>query len=434
MINLLIILGKVVEFFSKKLKLGSGSTWPGHLALFFDKDFVKKVLKKNPHLKIIIVAGTNGKTTTVSLIKHILKKLNYKVFSNNEGANLLNGVASALIKNSFINGKIDYDYAVFEADEFFLPVILKEIIPESLIILNLFRDQLDRYGEVNTIAKKWLYALKTINNKTNFFINGDDPQLYAFGRHLSRVFFFGIDQKLMKKNFLKNDIDSIFCPLCFQVLEYEKISYSHLGKFSCQKCGFRNDKVFRIDKEKISYPLLGLYNVYNINGVYLFFEKIFSLEFFKFNQLIKDFSPSFGRQEKIVYQKRKFLFFLAKNPAGFNQNLETIYFLLKKQKGKFFVILNNRIPDGRDVSWIWDIDFSIIKNKADFFVVAGDRGFDMAVRLKYEFFSKIEVYENLFEAIKRIIFLTKEDDLIIVLPTYSAMIDLRKILTGKKYE
>src|SRR3990167_240619 len=166
MISLLIIIGKWIIFISRLLNLGHGSTWPGHIALLINKNFIKELIKSNPQLKIIMIAGTNGKTTTGKLIQTILEKAKYKVFQNEAGANLLNGIASSILLHSNILSTINYDYAIFEVDEATLPLALKAITPDYLILLNLFRDQLDRYGEVNTIANKWQKALEHLSPKT----------------------------------------------------------------------------------------------------------------------------------------------------------------------------------------------------------------------------------------------------------------------------
>ena len=168
---ILVLLGKFIIKISKLFNIGSGSTWPGHIALKFNDRFIEDIINKNKNLKIVVIAGTNGKTTSTTLLKFLLEKSGHKVFTNSEGANLLNGVASTIIKNSNIFSKLKYDFAIFESDELNLPLLLKKISPDKILILNLFRDQLDRYGEVNTIAMKWLESLKTLAGKTEIFIN-----------------------------------------------------------------------------------------------------------------------------------------------------------------------------------------------------------------------------------------------------------------------
>ncbi|MCS6956451.1 MAG: MurT ligase domain-containing protein [Patescibacteria group bacterium] len=430
---LYIFVAKIVSFLSEKLKIGSGSTWPGHLILKFDNNFIEKIIKKNPHLKIIFVAGTNGKTTTVSLLSFILKKLGYKVFYNQEGANLVNGIISAFIKNSDIFGNIKKDYAVFEVDEFSFPQILKKIPnPQAIIILNLFRDQLDRYGEVNTIGWRWFNAFKDIDKNTLFVVNADDPFLYHESKKLeNQKIFFGIDKKLMTKKSLSSDIDFSYCPNCQNILTYKKIAYSHLGDFYCQKCGFkRTQELEDFSQQKIRYQLYGIYNIYNTNAVLSLIKNIFQIKI-NFNYLLKDFQPAFGRQEEIIYKNRKFFILLSKNPAGFNQSIQTIKDILKEKKANFLIILNNRIPDGLDISWIWDVDFQLILENSKNIYISGDRAYDMGLRFKYEE-AKTKIFTDFKQAINEIVKKTKEREKIFVLPTYSAMLELRKFLIGRK--
>lgn len=176
----LISLGKLITFISRQLNLGHGSTWPGHIALSVDKDFIKKLLNGSK-TKIILIAGTNGKTTTTKLIETILHKQGLKTFRNVSGANLLNGIASSLLLHSNRVCSLAYDYAIFEVDENSLPLVLNELTPNFLLLLNLFRDQLDRYGEINTIASKWSKAIQQLDSKTVLILNADDPQIAWLG-------------------------------------------------------------------------------------------------------------------------------------------------------------------------------------------------------------------------------------------------------------
>ncbi len=431
----LILLGKLIIKISRLLNIGSGSTWPGHLALIINDKFIEDVINKNKGLKIIIIAGTNGKTTSTTLLKFLLKKSGKKVFTNSEGANLLNGVASSIINNSNIFSQLKYDFAVFESDELNLSLLLKKISPDKILILNLFRDQLDRYGEVNAIVSKWRESLKTSSEKTEVFINGDDPQLYYIGSKLSqKVQYFGVETKLMKVKNIPNDVDSIYCPVCLSLLKYNELSYAHLGDFYCSNCQFkRSEKVIDFSKEKINYPMEGLYNVYNTNAILLLIKSLINVENKYVNQWLQAFSPVFGRQEEIIYKNRKIFILLSKNPAGFNQSIQAIKNILKKKKANFFIILNNRIPDGQDISWIWDVDFKPIFEAADNIYVSGDRVYDLNLRLRYENKEKkIITFESLPDAIESIIYKTKTGERLFILPTYSAMLEVRKILLGRR--
>ncbi len=435
MINtIILIIGKVIIKVSKLLNFGSGSTWPGHIALKFNDKFIEDVVNKNKNLKIIIIAGTNGKTTSTALLKFLLEKSGKKIFTNREGANLLNGVASSIIKNSNVFSQLKYDFAIFESDEFNLPLLLKKVSPDKILILNLFRDQLDRYGEVNTIALKWLESLKTLPAKTEVFINGDDPQLYFIGSSLiQKVQYFGVETKLMKLKNIPHDVDSIYCPVCLSLLHYHQLSFAHLGDFYCSNCQFKRGVVNDFSDKKISYPMSGLYNVYNTNAVLLLLKSLVKVEIKDVNQWLKTFAPVFGRQEEIVYKNRKIFILLSKNPAGFNQSIQTVKKILKSKRANFLIILNNKIPDGLDVSWIWDVDFKPILDVADNVYVSGDRVYDLNLRLRYENGKKnIATFENLPDAVESIVNKTKEGERLFILPTYSAMLEVRKILLGRK--
>lgn len=437
---LLVLLGKFIIKISQFFNLGSGSTWPGHVALKINKKFIEAVFAKNKGLKIIVIAGTNGKTTTTALLKYLLEKSGCKVFTNSEGANLLNGVASSIIKHSNIFSRLKYEFAILESDEFNLPLLLKKISPDKILLLNLFRDQLDRYGEVNTIALKWQESLLNLTGKTEVLINGDDPLLYFIGNKLSqKVQYFGIDTKLMKLINIPHDVDSIYCPNCLSLLKYNRLSYAHLGDFYCPNCQFKRTKVNNFSDIKINYPMSGLYNVYNTNAILLIFNSIIGNQLNQSSQLnrlniwLAEFTPVFGRQEEIIYKNRRVFILLSKNPAGFNQSIQTVCEMSKNKKVNFLIVLNNQIPDGMDVSWIWDVDYKPILDVAKNIIVSGDRVYDMNLRLRYiNKKNNILTFEKLTDAVETVVSKTKEGERLFILPTYSAMLEVRKILLGRK--
>lgn len=423
--SLLIFIGKLITVVSRITNRGSGSTWPGHITLSLNPNFIRQIIAENK-FKTILIAGTNGKTTTGKLIQTILKKNDMKVFQNTAGANLLNGIASSLIFNSNLSGKIDKDFAVFEIDENTLPLILKEIAnPDFIIIMNLFRDQLDRYGEVNTIAKKWSEALRTIGKNTTLILNADDPQVAFLGKSNSNVLYFGIDSK-NKTEKAQHASDSSNCPDCGGKLTYSSTYFSHLGDWSCKKCGFKHPEK-TITTSPI-YPLPGAYNEYNTNAASLL-AQVLSFNKEKVISSLKDFKPAFGRQEKLSINGKKVQIFLSKNPTGFNESLKTIASLKAEN---LLIVLNDRIPDGRDVSWIWDVDFEDFSSQFKNVTVSGDRAFDMGLRLKYAEFKNFNTAEDLPKATKTAIDKTPASETLYVLATYSAMLEVRKILTGKK--
>ncbi|MEK7501961.1 MAG: Mur ligase family protein [Patescibacteria group bacterium] len=423
--NLLLILsGKIVIFISKILNLGNGSTWPGHIALNIDKNFIKNIIEKNKDLKIILIAGTNGKTTTGKLIQTILEGSGKRVFQNTAGANLLNGVVSSLTKFSSISGKINFDYAIFEIDENTLPLILKNIKPEIIILINLFRDQLDRYGEVNAISKKWKDALASLGSKTSLILNSDDPQIAYLGDAIkNEVKYFGVKGRKLQNT--EHASDSTYCPKCGNKLSYRTITFSHLGDWKCSKGELKRPKT---DLENFEfYPLPGLYNKYNTNAAVLTAREL-GISNEKIKKALTSFQPAFGRQEIIKYKNKKIQIFLSKNPASFNQSLNIITEL---KATHLLIILNDRIPDGRDVSWIWDVDFEKYLENSTEISVAGDRACDMALRLKYAGMDNFKTYESLKIAVTEALKGAHDNEILYTLPTYSAMLDLRKILTGK---
>lgn len=418
----IIILGKLIIFLSKILNLGSGSTWPGHIALKINPNFINDLLI-DTSAKKIVVAGTNGKTTTGKLITSVLKTNKKRYAHNLAGANLLNGLASELIQSSDIRGKINKEYVVFESDEFALPQILEKVKPDYLICLNLFRDQLDRYGELDSIAKKWIEAINK-QSKISLILNADDPLIASLGQGRKNVYYFGLYEKQNLKH-LMHGADSIHCPVCLNKLIFKKVYFSHLGEWYCSKCDFKRPK---IDMKTTSfYPLSGFYNKYNTLAASLVLGRIG----FSKSQIVdgfRNFKPAFGRQEKIIYKDKEIILFLSKNPTSFNESLATV----KELGGKnLLFVLNDRIPDGLDVSWIWDIGLERILDKEMNILVSGDRSYDMALRMKYaNIFCHIE--KDLIEGINSMIESLDSNEKLYILPNYSAMLDVRKLLLGRK--
>lgn len=409
---MLILLCKIISKISLILNLGNGSTWPGHIALKLNPKILRS-LESNLKFGSIVIAGTNGKTTTSKLIREVLEK-KYKVVQNASGANLLNGITSALITNS---GQI----GIFEVDENTLPLLVNSFTPKIIVILNLFRDQLDRYGEVNTIAIKWKRALENLPGSTTVILNADDPQIAFLGQNLkAKVIYFGLDNPKLFLKTAEHATDSTYCPNCSEKLIYKGIYYSHIGEWSCPKCHYARPKFTSLS---IRSPLPGTYNLYNTLASQVVLNE---LGFHNFN--FADFQPAFGRQEKIIINNKKIIILLSKNPTGFNQSIRTLD-EFSKEKKTVMLVLNDRIPDGRDISWIWDVDFENLKDNVKKIYISGERCFDMGLRIKYSDIKNYEIYENLKTCISKAL---SETDMLYILPTYSAMLEVRKILSGKK--
>lgn len=440
MLNLLsIFLGKLIILLSSKLNLGSGSTWPGHIALKLNSNFIRQMLVSHPKgvkpgvkPKVVIIAGTNGKTTTGKLITEILKSNNKKVVHNSAGANLENGLASSLIRSANLFSLkrshllwLNADYLIFESDEYALPEVIEQTNPDYIICLNLFRDQLDRYGEIDSIAKKWKESFKKLTKKTNLILNADDPQIsYLSKKTKAKTLYFGLETN-NDNNHIEHGADSAHCPNCGNRLEYESVFFSHLGVWKCPNCLLKRPE---LNVSNIGFhPLVGTYNKYNTLAAYLF-AKQEKISQSAIDKGFRNFTPAFGRQEKISYKGKSVQIFLSKNPTSFNESLQTIKF----QGGKnLLFVLNDRIPDGLDVSWIWDVNFEEILEKEMNIAVSGDRVYDMAMRLKYaEQFTHVE--QNLEMAINKMVENLENKETLYILPNYSSMLEVRKILTGRK--
>jgi UDP-N-acetylmuramyl tripeptide synthase len=431
MINSLLILsGKIISKAIQIFNLGNGSTWPGHIALSINQNFIKDILRTS-QIKIVFVVGTNGKTTTTGLIKHILEADGKKVIQNKSGANLLNGIASTLLLQANMFGKINTDYALFEIDENAFPPALKEIQPHYIVMLNLFRDQLDRYGEVNAIAQKWQKALEILSSDTTFVLNADDPQIAFLEEKIKgKIYYFGLDKTQEKKAGQEHASDSTYCPNCGTKLSYTSFSYSHLGIWNCPNCDLKRPSDVFV--KYTFYPLDGVYNKYNTHAAVLLSRQMDIPEKIT-EDALHSFQPAFGRQETLQINGKTVKIFLAKNPTGFNESLRTIKDLGART---VLLVLNDQIADGKDISWIWDIDFEDLLPQGAKIVISGDRTYDMGLRIKYAKYqiqnTEYKIEPDLKIAIKNIVQQTPLNEALYILPTYTAMLQVREILTGKK--
>ncbi len=430
------------------LKLGAGSTWPGHVALYIDPNVVSHIIKHSA-LTTILVAGTNGKSTTSSMIRTQLEHLGNIVIYNEQGANLLNGVASSLIRTFTLKKSDKKTYCVFEVDENALPGVMDQTRPQALVLLNLFRDQLDRYGEVNTIAKRWKKTIEK-HPQTTVIANAHDPLLYSLVHKHSLTILYGVDASLLTQRALGHDIDSVHCPICSQPLHYKHIAYSHIGIYRCEACGFEPKHVETYRAQHFdTYPLLGLYNKYNTHAAIATCVHITGKSVQKLHSLLlTHFTAMFGRQEVVQYKGRRIMIILSKNPAGFNQSWNAITQIVDSKKVAIMLLLNDRIPDGRDVSWIWDVELTEL-SRVDTLVLGGDRAQDLAIRVAYEMDKpphisaqkqgtklnrNVFVCEELTHALETFIEQSAPNAQLFILPTYSAMLEIRTLLVGSQFK
>jgi UDP-N-acetylmuramyl tripeptide synthase len=442
-----IFIGKVINLLTN-LKGGGGTAAPGLYALKVDPNLVRKLAGKIKSGSIII-AGTNGKTTTTRILSGILKS-KYKIIHNRQGSNLLRGVASTFINNSTIFGKVESDLAIWETDEAALAEIIRQTNPKTIVLLNLFRDQLDRYGEVETIREKWAKAISTLPAGTKLILNADDPNVSFLAKSFKgKPIYFGVEEKKLELPIIENVADVRFCLNCGSPLKYDPIFSAHLGHWSCPKCHYNRPKTsisassleFRPDlstklrlsvnrqPSTVNYSLPGLYNVYNVLAASAAATET-GVDNEQIVKSIENFEPAFGRFQKLEIKGKKAVIFLIKNPAGANEVIRTIS-SLPTTNYQLLTILNDNIADGRDVSWIWDTNWEVLKGKFKSINTSGTRAYDIALRLKYADMNNINVHEDINTSIKDSINNLDTKDTLLVLPTYTAMLELQKIIGGK---
>lgn len=439
-----IILSKTVLKLSTKLFKG-GSNFPGKIALALDKNILSTVTKG---YKVILVTGTNGKTTTTSMIYNILKKDGKKVFTNNTGANMNTGIVSSFVSFYKFGKNNEEKYAVIEVDEAYLQIVTENIKPEIITVTNLFRDQLDRYGEVHTTYTKIIEGIvKT--PETTLVLNGDESLLGKIDVK-NPVVYYGFDTPIKDDTVLSVNADSKFCKFCKSPYSYEFITYNHLGKYFCEHCGYsRPNLKYKVEKilnltptgsevtinsEDYYINQSGEYNIYN-GLCALSVAKELNVDSASIKTSLSNQESSFGRQEIININGKEVKIILVKNPAGYNQAINTIMLNLNESTPiNLALMLNDNYADGTDVSWIWDVDFEQL-SKLDIksTIIGGIRLYDMAVRLKTANLQEetFKICESEEELLNQIINAPQESTYVLV--TYTAMLSLRKLLHSKGY-
>jgi UDP-N-acetylmuramyl tripeptide synthase len=405
---------------------------------------VERLASRLP-LGTALVSATNGKTTTTAMVAEILGG-RIRLAHNSSGANLVSGVASTLLSAR------GAELGLFEVDEAALPEVARRVHPRALALGNLFRDQLDRYGELELVAERWRGAVSGLENETTLVVNGDDPQVGDLSRDHARSLVFGMDDPRHAAEALPHAADSKWCLRCGTPYEYAAAYVGHLGDYKCPACGHARpeldlvarsielegleavefDLVDEARSMRIRLGLPGLYNVYNALAA-----AGLSLALGASHDEVKGglerFTAAFGRFERLDLGDRKLLMLLVKNPAGANEVVRT---LVSGGAPRLAVLaLNDGIADGRDVSWIWDVDFEPLLDGLDHAVLTGERAAELALRFKYAGFDEdaLEVVPELKRALDRGLGLTAAGGELVVIPTYTAMLALRRIVTERGF-
>ena len=424
---------KLLAIWAAKLSAVAGrmigkksSSTPGDIALKICPDIIK-ILSKNITKGIIVTCGTNGKTTTNNLLNTALLKCGYKTVCNNLGANMVNGIATAFAMASSITGKLEADYAVLEIDEASARRVFAHLTPDYMVITNLFRDQLDRYGEID-ITVDLLNEAINMAGSVKLILNGDDPLTVQFGEGRDAK-YFGISEQVLPQ--IDETKEGQFCAKCGHEQEYNFFHYSQLGDYYCPNCGNKRPDIdfdatnvdlsgsmkFTVNKNvKIDVNYRGFYNIYNILAVYSALS-VMGIDTSGFNGMLADYKPQIGRMELIDLGKPVILN-LAKNPAGFNQAIQTV--MLDKRKKDVIVAINDLANDGRDVSWLWDVDFDKLSDEnLNTLTTTGIRLYDISLRFKYADVKVDNITRSMKKAIKRC--LETDAEVCYILVNYTAL-------------
>ena len=433
---------RVAGRLSRAAGRGGGTTLPGKLLAAVDPGAVG-ALAGRLEAGSIVISATNGKTTTATMAAEILAP-RFRLAHNAAGANLVSGVASALVSAR------DAELGLFEVDEAALPDVLRNVRPRVVSLGNLFRDQLDRYGELEIVAERWRTAVDDLPDDTWLVVNADDPLVADLGDAAERLVTFGVDDTSVAAGELQHAADSKYCVRCGAPYAYAAAYVGHLGEYRCPACAHGRpnldiaaraiefdgiesvsfDLATREGARRIRLRMPGLYNVYNALAAAAA-TRAAGASLDAIVEGLERAEPAFGRFERISMDGKTLLVLLIKNPAGANEVLRT---LLRGGGPTLAVVaLNDAIADGRDVSWIWDVDFEPLAERLDRVIVSGERAAELGLRFAYGGMDEraIEVIPDVRGALDRGLELTESGGELAFLPTYTAMLELQRVVAGR---
>ncbi|HEV7664753.1 MAG TPA: Mur ligase family protein [Chloroflexota bacterium] len=450
--------GRAAAVLSRRLGRGGGTVIAGHLVPRIAPWALRDVTRSLPNGSIV-VSGTNGKTTTTRLLSHILNAAGMRPLHNRAGANMLSGLFTAVAQGTDWQARPRGDVGLFEVDEATVPRALQHIEPRMLLLHNIFRDQLDRYGEVHFVANLWRDTVRRLSSRSMVLVNADDPLVAgilapggdaaaASARHSS----YGIDDPAVGTPTLPHAADARLCPICGAPLRYELVYYGHLGHYVCSRCDFTRPTPTvsattvellgdagsnltiatpeGVIRARLQLP--GLYNVYNALAAVAVSSEL-GIRRDVIARGLETFTAAFGRLERIQVEDRTLFLALVKNPVGFTEVLRTV--LAPPGRRTLLIAINDLFADGTDVSWLWDVEFERLQDRVNVVVCTGLRAEDMAVRLKYAGVEpdRIRVESHPRRSIEMALAAAEPAETVYVLPTYTAMLALRDILRQTGY-
>jgi UDP-N-acetylmuramyl tripeptide synthase len=442
---------RAVGGLARRAGRGGGTSLPGKVLMRLDPQAISTLAGRLPRGSVAISA-TNGKTTTAAMVAAILERDGTRLVHNRAGANMAGGIASTLL-GAARGGSIDGDLGLFEIDEFWLPQLVGELHPRVVLLGNLFRDQLDRYGELETIADRWAEMVAGLPPTTQLVLNADDPLVADLGRMRDHVTYFGVADDAMALGAMQHAADSKHCRRCGHAYVYEAIYLGHLGRYRCPHCGQQRPKPQLVAEQvqldgtrsahftlrvaaadgasssaTVELPLPGLYNVYNALAAAALCHAL-AVPSADVVSGLGTVAAAFGRAETIALDGRSLSILLIKNPAGANEVLRTL--ALEDGPLDLLAVLNDNVADGRDVSWVWDADFELLAGRVRRITCAGTRAAELAVRLKYAGVAgeRLVVEPQLEAALDAA--RADGDGPLYALPTYTALLSLRELLARR---
>ena len=420
---------------------------PGKLVLRWRPQAIRELAT---HLAdgAIVVSATNGKTTTVRLIGDCALAGGHRLVTNPGGANLLSGVATALLAER--GATTPATMGLFEVDEAALPAVAEQLRPRIVLLMNLFRDQLDRYGELEELATRWRVMLEGLPPETTVILNADDPAVAALADAHPGATFFGIDDPSPALPGLPHAADSKRCRRCEAALVYDIVYLGHLGHWRCAGCGWSRPKptirATRVEIEGLQaisvtvatpqgevnarIALPGLHNAYNATAA-IAVASVLGMQPGVIAGALATSAAAFGRAERVTLDGHEVLLLLVKNPAGANETIRTV--MLDPEPLDLVLALNDRTADGRDVSWIWDVDFEPLLPRIRRLTVTGDRAYDLGLRFRYGGLepARLHIVERMEAALDQAVAATPPGRPVYMLPTYTAMLQMRSILVDR---
>jgi UDP-N-acetylmuramyl tripeptide synthase len=442
---------KTTALASRALRRGGGTAASGLVGLWLNPDLIRDLAAQLGQGSIVIT-GTNGKTTTSLLVSETARAAGLTPLANASGSNLARGIASSLALAVDNDGGLDEParrIGVFEVDEATMTQALPQIRPRVAVFTNLFRDQLDRYGEVETVAARWRQAIAAASPDLHLVLNADDPAVASLGEGRDNVTFFGVEDASLHSGAPEHASDALFCR-CGARREYSVAFYGHVGHWRCPACGRHRPEpgvaahsvalgdghkaAFELqtqgERTQIRLGIGGLYNVYNALAAAAAAEAL-ALPRAALVEALTSTAAAFGRQEAFEVDGRRVEVYLGKNPAGLNQVLSTL--LLDPKRHTALIVLNDGIADGRDISWVWDADFEVAAGKLQRVVVSGTRAAEMALRLKYAEWDEnsLLIEPDVTAALDKALASTQRGNRLTIIPTYTAMLTVREILAQR---